>query len=234
MDICYLVPGIGLSSAEKARREAVLNKIAAPGTTVRVCGVADGPTSIENAADEFKAMPNVLAYIVGHQNEFDAFILGCAGDTGLDGCREQSARPVIGPGESSILLGTLGGKMFSMITISPERARTKRRMVRDAGFSEHRIVSSHSLGIPVLELPKDVARTKAALIGCLREAKAKGAEAMLLGCMSVAFMAPEVLASASQEAGLPLVNPIVSAVKMAEALVSMDQYGRDSQRAAAQ
>lgn len=225
MKICYLVPGIGLSVSEKNRREGILNAIAAPGTSVVVGQVADGPKSIENAVDEYKAMPNVLAFIIERQADFDAFIIGCAGDSGLEGAREQSGKPVVGPGESSILLGTLGDKRFSMITVSEERARIKRRMVREAGLSEHRLVSSHSLAIPVLELYGDPKATQRVLIEMLKEAKAKGAETMLLGCMSVAFMEPALLAEAARIAGLPLVNPIVSAVKLAEALVAIDGYG---------
>jgi len=233
MKICYLVPGIGLSAPEKQRREGTLNAIAAPGTRVEVHGVEDGPRSIENALDEYKAMPNVLAFVVKHQDGFDGFIIGCAGDSGLEGCREQSRKPVVGPGESSLVLGTLGNRLFSMITISDERARTKRRLVREAGLAESRLVSSHSLGIPVLDIPRDPRRTQAALVAALMEAKARGAEVMLLGCMSVAFMAPELLAQAADEGGIPLVNPIVSAVKLAEALVTMDQYGRRAATAAA-
>lgn len=226
MKICYLLPGVGLAAAEKLRRQGILNDIAAAGTEVVVKQVKTGPKSIENAVDEFKAMPEVLSFIIERNDNYDAFIIGCAGDTGLEGAREQSAKPVVGPGESSIVLGALGDKRFSMVTISDERARLKRRMVREAGLSEHRLVSSHTVGIPVLQLYADKRATQARLIEMMRDAKAKGAETMLLGCMSIAFMEPLLLAEAVDAVGLPLVNPIVSAVKLAEALVAINGYGR--------
>ena len=226
MKICYLLPGVGLSQAERDRREGILNAIAAPGTTVVVGQVDSGPKSIENAIDEYSAMPHVLSYIIDHNDEFDGFIIGCAGDTGLEGAREQSRKPVVGPGESSILLGTVGDMRFSMVTISDERARLKRRMVREAGLSEQRLVSSYALGIHVLDLYRDKAATQARLVEMMQDAKSKGAETMLLGCMSVAFMEPHFLREASQTAGIPLINPIVSAVKMAEALVAIHGYGK--------
>jgi Asp/Glu/hydantoin racemase len=130
----------------------------------------------------------------------------------------------VGPGESSILLGTCGDKRFSMVTISAERAAIKRRLVREAGIDVHRLVSSHALGIPVMELYKDKRKTQAALMTSMHEAKGLGADVMLLGCMSVAFMEPELLREAVEETGLPLVNPIVTAVKMSEALVAMRTY----------
>lgn len=225
MRICYLLPGIGLGADEKARREARLNEIAARGTEVVVDQVADGPRSIENAVDEYAAMPEVLAFIRARQADFDGFIIGCAGDSGLEGAREQSRKPVVGPGESSLLLGACGDRRFSMVTISAERARIKRRMVREAGLDPNRLVSSHTLDIPVLELYADPDRTEARLAAIAREARERGAETLILGCMSVAFMERERLSAIREAAGMPLVNPIVTAVKMAEALVAMRQWG---------
>jgi allantoin racemase len=224
MKICYLLPGLGMSKAELARREKILNRVAAQGTTVEIKVVEDGPMAIENAMDEYQAMPNVLKFILQHQDEYDALIIGCAGDAGLEGAREQARIPIVGPGESSIVLGALGDKRFSMVTTSLERAAIKRRLVREAGLDVNRLVSSHSLDIPVLEMGKDAKRTQQNLIWAMKEAKSKGADVMILGCMTAAFMDPALLRETEREVGLPLVNPIVTAVKMAEALVAMRAY----------
>lgn len=77
------------------------------------------------------------------------------------------------------------------------------------------------MDIPVLEMAKDPETTRRELVRCILEAKKSGSQVMVIGCMSLAFMDPAVLRHASEEGGLPLVNPIVSAVKMAEALVTM-------------
>ena len=222
--ICYLLPGIGMPEQEKKRREGILNSIASSETTIVVEQVDDGPLSIENAMDEYLALPNVLKFILARQDEYDAIILGCAGDAGMEGAREQARVPIVGPGESSLLLGTCGDKYFSMITVSLERAAIKRRMVRDAGLDPHRLISSHISGIPVMEMINDPQRTQKAVVKCLKDAKAQGAQVMLLGCMTIAFMDPALLKEAEKEAGLPLVNPIVTAVKMAEAMVALRKY----------
>jgi allantoin racemase len=222
--ICYLLPGIGMNAAEQRRREAILNTIAAGETTIEVRQVENGPHSIESAVDEYAALPNVMQFVLDHQDEYDAIILGCAGDAGIEGAREQARIPIIGPGESSLLLGTCGDRPFSMITVSAERAATKRRLVREAGLDPHRLVSSHATGIPVLEMTRDHRKTKQMLVECMQAAKGKGAAVMLLGCMTVAFMDPVLLKEAEAEVGMPLVNPIVTAVKMAEALVAMRKY----------
>jgi allantoin racemase len=224
MKICYLLVGLGMSQPEIARREKILNRIAAQGTTVEIKVIEDGPRAIENAIDEYQAMPNILKFVLRHQDEYDALIIGCAGDAGLEGAREQARIPIVGPGESSLVLGTLGDKRFSMVTTSLERAAVKRRLVREAGLDANRLISSHSLDIPVLEMGKNVKKTQRSLIRSMKEAKSKGADVMILGCLSPAFMEPALLKEAEKEAGLPLVNPIVTAVKMAEALVAMHAY----------
>jgi allantoin racemase len=224
MKICYLLPGLGMSKAEITRRGKILNRIAAQGTTVEIKVVEDGPMAIENAMDEYQAMPNILKFILKHQEKYDAMVIGCAGDAGIEGAREQARIPIVGPGESSILLGTLGDKHFSIVTTSLQRAAIKRRLVREAGLDVNRLVSSHSMDIPVLEMGKDLKRTQRNLIRAMKEAKSHGADVMILGCMSVAFMDSVLLKEAEKKAGIPLVNPIVTAVKMAEALASMRAY----------
>lgn len=224
MRILYLVPGVGLPEAEKKRREKILNEIAAPGTSVEVRAVPDGPKAIENTRDEYEAMPAVLNFTLAHQSEYDGVIVGCAGDAGLAGAREMASIPVVGPGESSLLLGCPGDTRFSMVTGTLERAASKRRLVREAGLDPARLVSSHAVDIPVLEMAREPEAVRRALARCLGEAKAAGAQVMVIGCMSLAFMDPALLRSAADEACLPLVNPIVSAVKMAEALVVMRRH----------
>lgn len=75
---------------------------------MEVRAVPEGPSSIETTRDEYEAMPAVLKFILEYQVEYDAAIIGCAGDAGLAGTREMASIPIIGPGESSLLLGCPG------------------------------------------------------------------------------------------------------------------------------
>jgi allantoin racemase len=222
--ICYLLPGVGMDAGEQKRRAQILNDIASSETRVEVRQVDEGPQSIENAIDEYHALPNVMRFVLDHQDEYDGIILGCAGDAGIDGAREQAHIPIVGPGESSLLLGTCGDRRFSMITVSDERAATKRKLVRDAGLDVTRLVSSYATGMSVKEMVQNPEQTKDRLVEWMKAAKNQGADVMILGCMTIAFTDPALLREAQREAGLTLVNPIVTAVKMAEALVAMQKY----------
>jgi allantoin racemase len=222
--IAYVSPGSGMAEDERRRREDILNHIAAEESTVELRQVENGPKSIESAVDEYQALPNILNFVIKYQDQYDAMITGCAGDAGIEGAREQAKIPIVGPGESSLLLGTCGDRRFAMITVSLERAAIKRKLVRDAGLDVHRLVSSHATGIPVLEMRCNPQKAQAVLIECMHQAKAQGADVMILGCMTLAFMPPELLREAESLTELSLVNPVVTAIKMAEALIAMRTY----------
>lgn len=221
MKILYLIPGTGCPAEEMRRREARLNAVAAHGTQVTVQAIAQGPPAIESLLDEYSAIPQVLAELEKRRGEYDAFIIGCAGDAGLDCAREMFSCPVVGPGEASLLLGPLGGKRFSIVTTNSARAASKSKLVREAGLEQRRLVSSLGVDVPVLEMRKAPERTMQALIHACREAKGAGAEVMIIGCMSLAFLDPALLHRAEEESGMKIVNPVVAAVKLAEALVVM-------------
>jgi len=54
---------------------------------------------------------------------------------------------------------------------------------------------------------KDVKRTQEHLIRAMKEAKSKGAEVMILGCLTPAFMESALLKEAEKEAGIPWSTP---------------------------
>ena len=106
MRINYLVPGpMGRSpegKAELARRGSLLRQYAAPGTEVGIDDVPEGPASIESMYEEYLSIPAAACRAVElEDNGWDALILGCYGDPGLDALRELLMIPIIGPGEAT-------------------------------------------------------------------------------------------------------------------------------------
>ena len=219
MRILYLIPGTGCSEMEQKRREAWLNAVAAPGTCIDVRAIPHGPAAIESLEDEYRAIPPILNELKIHAARYDAFIVGCAGDAGVDVARTILSKPVVGPGESSLLLGTLGNKRFAIVTTNTARAASKSQLVQQVGLDPRRLVASLGVHIPVLRIQQEPEQCTSILIEACRQAKDRGAEVMLLGCMSLAFLKPELLRQVEYEGGLKLVNPVVTAVKLAEALI---------------
>ncbi len=224
MRIAYVVPGPmskgPLGVVEMQRRERLLNAWAFPGTEVRVLDVATGPASIESAYEEMLAIPPTLDKIMACEAEgYDAAIIGCFGDPGIEAARELVSMPVVGPCESSMLLAAGLGHKFSVLTIFESLIAGQEMLAVRAGVRD-KLASVRATGIPVLDLMKDPAASKARMIevatACVKEDRA---DAFLFGCMTMSFldMAEEISAAA----GAPAVNAGKAALKHAETLVSM-------------
>src|SRR5262245_14676230 len=99
-------------------REATLQSYASPGVTVEARSNAGGTGTIEAMHDEYLYSPHMLEMVVQAEREgFDAVVPGCFGDPGIDAARELVRIPVVGAGESSMLVAAQLGYAFSIITV---------------------------------------------------------------------------------------------------------------------
>lgn len=224
MRIAYVVPGPmskgPMGRKEMERRERLLNLWAFDGTEVRVLDVPTGPSSIESAYEEMLAIPATLDLIMACERDgFDAAIIGCFGDPGLEAARELVSMPVVGPCESSMLLAASLGHKFSVLTIFDSLIAGQELLATKAGVRE-KLASVRATGIPVLELMTDPAATRERLIevaaACVKEDRA---DSFLFGCMTMSFL--DLADDIAAEVGAPAINAGRAALKQAETLVSM-------------
>jgi allantoin racemase len=116
--ILYLVPGVGLPPEELERRRQILNSFTSTGFIVDVEAVKEGPASIESYCDEYVCIPDTLRHAINAEKRgYDAIIIGCFGDPGIEAVREALRIPVIGPGETSFHIAAMLGYQFSVISI---------------------------------------------------------------------------------------------------------------------
>ncbi len=222
MKIVYLVPGpMGRSPAGQAelqRRGALLRQYAGPGTEVGIEDVPQGPASIESMYEEYLSIPATAQRAVELEQEgWQAIILGCYGDPGLDALRELVSFPVIGPGEATALVAASLGHRFSIITITESVIAPTERQIRNVGVGD-KLASVRVVGIPVLELHHDRERTIRATVEQGRRAiEQDRADVLIVGCMSMGFL--EIAEAAGQELGVPFLNPARVSLKFAEMLV---------------
>ena len=224
MKIAYVVPGpmskgpMGLK--EMRRREGLMNGWAFAGTQVSVIDVPNGPASIESTYEEMIAIPPTLDLIMDVESRgFDAAIIGCFGDPGLEAARELVRMPVIGPCESAMLTAAGLGHKFGVLTIYDSLVPMMEMLAVKAGVSG-KLSSVRPTNIAVLDLMKDPEATKATLIEVARACVERDrADALLFGCMTMSFldMGDEIGAAL----GVPVVNAGRCALKHAEMLASM-------------
>jgi allantoin racemase len=210
-----------IGAQEVRRRQHILQQYAAAGTDVAVEPTAAGPAAIESAHDAAIVVPELIR-LGEHAQErgFDAVIIGCYSDPGIDALREMLRIAVIGPGSASLYLAAQLGTRISVLTPTGRGFGRVAARLRALAL-EPLLASVRGVGLSVMELAqqKPGALDRAAE-AARRAVEEDGADVFVLGCMSMAFL-PGICDSLSGRLGVPVVNPVTAALKTAEMMVVM-------------
>lgn len=221
--ICYqLVAPLDrvLGVGEIERRRDFLQAHAAAGTRIEVRAPAAGYPSVESERDAVAVAPHILAGLQRAAAEGAAAgIIGCFSDLALDAVRETVRIPVVGPGQSSLLLALQLGERVSILAPLDSAAKRQFPRLRAMGIAD-RVASVRGIGISVVDLARGandaMDRIAAVAERCIAE---DGADVLVMGCMSMAFLGIE--RRLADRLGLPVVSPVLAALKTAEALLEM-------------
>lgn len=193
--------------------------VARPGTDIIACCPADGPESIEGHFDEAIAALGVLEEVrKGVAAGYDAHVIACFGDPGLLAARELARGPVIGIAEAAFHVASLICTRFAVVTTLTRTRIIAEHLLRKYGMADH-CTSVRCVDIAVLELE---ALGQEGLVERVAEhaihaRDREGAGAIVLGCGGMADLAAKV----SERVGLPVVDGVAGAVKLAEALIEL-------------
>ncbi len=209
-----------LGVAEIERRRDYLQRHAAVGTDVTVQSVPAGYPSIESERDAVMVAPHLMAGLQRAEAEgASAGIVGCFSDPGLDAIREIVTMPVVGPGQSAVTLALQLGERYSILSPLDSGAKRAAPRLRAQGLSE-RLASVRGVGVSVVDLARggNDAWDRIVATGrrCIDE---DGADVLVMGCMSMAFMGVD--RELSQRLSAPVVNPVLAALKTAETLLDL-------------
>jgi len=223
--IAFLMPSAatGKLSGELARREEILRSIASPGTQIEIFGVETDPEkshlgTIQSAYDAAVDVPETLrCAIEAEKAGYQALIIPCGGDPGVEPLREVVRVPVVPPGMTSQHVCSMLGRRFSILTTGRGTARRTETHERDGLL---KLISIHPIGVSVPEVRVKRDEAFKAMVREGRRAVSEfGADSITYGCMSMGFlMIDDKLA---QEIGVPVVNPVKTAVKAAEMLIDL-------------
>lgn len=211
MRLLVVNPNTTRSMTEKIGDAA--RAVASAGTEVIAVNPADGPPSIEGYYDEVFAIPGLIAEM-RRAGEVDATIIACFDDTGLEAARSFSPAPVIGIGEAAFHLATLIAGKFSVVTtLSRSVPAIEHNLVRYGLASRCAKVRAADVAVLELEIPGSAARGRISR-EIDRAIHEDNAEAIVLGCAGMADLANAL----SREHGLPVIDGVAAAVKLAESL----------------
>lgn len=216
MKIRVINPNTTASMTEKIGESS--RQAASIDTVIVAVNPESGPVSIESHFDEAISAVGVIDEILkGEAENTDAYIIACFGDPGLLAARELTSAPVIGIAEAAFHLATMISTRFSIVTTLGRNGIIAEHLLQAYGFS-HRCRKVRAAEIPVLDLENGSDSTLNLIIQeCLQAKVQDNIGSIVLGCGGMTDLKEQI----QEEVGLPIVEGVKAAVKLAESLVSL-------------
>jgi allantoin racemase len=203
--------------------EAILRDASRPRTDVDVTALDRGPHHVEYHYFESLVLPDVLHEVKRAENEgYDATVIGCFYDLGLDEAREVSeSMPVVAPAEATTHLASTYGDTFSIVVGRKKWVPQMRERVHKYGFRD-RLASFRPVDLGVLDFQENHELTRERLSEAARDAiENDGAEAIILGCTVEYGFFEELQA----ELGVPVLDAVTAPFKFAELQAELADFG---------
>jgi allantoin racemase len=178
-----------------------------------------GPITIESSFDEAYAIGPTIDLVrqAAEEGVYDAIILACFCEIGVEAAREITTIPVLGLEEPTLAAALMLGEKFGIMTEQRPRVAMKKRHVRRYGLLQ-RMASIRPLGLSVAELAADPEGTKAAGMALARRMiEEDGAEVIIMGCAAMAGYSDDL----ERQLGIPVLDPLKVTLKLTEAIVDL-------------
>lgn len=214
MKIKAIMPDKAMENNILRLREKMLSKVLSSDVEISVDCIKKGPDELDCNTDEaFAAAELIKESIRAEREGFDAIVIYCFSDVGIDGIRENVSIPVIGPGETTLAVASMISNKFTVITSeSINIPRTYRRLMKNC-IAREKMTSIRALDIPISSLRNDNKITEKYLMGvCEKAVKEEGVDGVILGCLGMADYGDQI------EKNLPVkvFDPAFIAVSYAE------------------
>lgn len=213
MRILIVNPNSSQEMTASIRQE--VQRIARAHTEVTVTRVEEAPPSISSVVDETLAAPGVVRLVKQAGEEgYDAGIIACFSDPGLEAAREAAGIPVFGIQETTLYVAAMLGRKLTVLTPLASRVANKVRDVEELGLTRL-LASVRPLELSVEETDGDPQRTKRRVVEVARAAvEQDGAQLIVLGCAGMVGYAEET----QRQLGVPVLDPTTVTLRVCEGL----------------
>jgi len=178
-----------------------------------------GTRNIDCAYGDYMSAPHMIEAVRERveADRPDAVVLAGFGNVGVFALKEILDIPVCSISEASMAMACLLGHRFTTLTMLEQFIPYQEDLVRLYGF-EAKCASVRAININVEEAAIDRERALRELTAQVeRIVKEDRAEVIILACAGLCDYDREL----TRAAGVPVIDPVVAAVKMAESLVQM-------------
>ncbi len=196
-----------------------INSVKRPDTQVDVISLKRGPMHLQYFYYRALILSDSLNQIKKAEKEgYDAAIIGCFADPGLQEAREITDRIVItAPAEASMLIASGLGRRFSIIVAGDKSIPKMYENLINYGLVA-RLASFESLDLRVLDFQKDKKETMRRIHKAVERAiHEKFAEVIILGCTMEFGFYKEL----QEEFKIPVIDAIVAPIKYAEFMIEL-------------
>jgi allantoin racemase len=191
--------------------------VAAQGTEIVGLTPEIGAESVEGNFESYLAAIAVMDRVRSYLEPYDAVIQAGYGEHGREGLQELLDVPVVDITEASASIAMMLGHKYSVVTTLDRTVPLIEDRLRLAGL-DAKCASVRASGLPVLALESD---PEAAIEAIVDEAEAAvredKAEVICLGCGGMAGLDDRI----RDRTGVPVVDGVSAAVKLAESLVGL-------------
>jgi Asp/Glu/hydantoin racemase len=196
---------------------AAARAVASPDTEVTAVSAPFGLPLIVTRADWLAAGPATLAALAQHRGSYDAAVIACFGDPGLDAAKELLEVPVLGISEAAFHAASMLGRRFGVVSFTA----ALRPMFEDC-LAHHGLAArcaGFRMGPAFSGDPGTVAEDRLDLLAalCAESAEQDGAECIILAGGPLAGVAPLL----QPRIAVPLVDGTQAAVRLAEAMAGL-------------
>lgn len=200
-----MTKGIAASAKQYAKADSQIYTVCSSG----------GPLAIECLADAKAVEHQVNDYVIQANKEgYDAIIMACYGQSLQKGATKISAIPVYSIAEPQLYMACLLGNKFSVIGLKKDSGPMMEERLQKLGLIS-RCASIRTIGVSILDCVVNRENTYAALTQEAGKAITEdGADVICLGCAGLAGFDKPM----QEEVGVPVLDGVVCAIKMCEAL----------------
>lgn len=217
MKLMIINPDYGISAEGIKMRCDVLQQYAGPDVKVSMQCLTDSQVYIDSSLDVVLAGPEIVTKaVVAEANGYDAVILYCFSDPAIDACREAVSIPVIGAGQAACLFAPVLGRQIGLLLADSHRIAEKKLFIQQTGIDYERVCSIRGgefRGKSIWENREEA--LQALTMAGRAMIEEEGVQLLILGCLSFLGMAGQLSAALH----IPVIDPAVAAVSMAESLV---------------
>jgi allantoin racemase len=176
-----------------------------------------GPRAIDSAAESYLAAAAVMELAPALRDSVDAVVLAGFGEHGRDGLAELIDAPVFDIAEAAAHVAMMLGRSYSVVTTLTRSIAAIEDRLRLAGLFD-RCASVRACGLSTAEVDANPAGAVSAILAQARRAVHDDrAEVICLGCGGLA----ELDATVAAALGVPVVDGVAAAVRLAQAVVGL-------------